>query len=224
MWKRLVLKYLIVEFCPLLADSAHLHHRPFRQYSPLRRGLSRSCVCVCAKLLSWVSLLLSASLSSLLLFSHRIFWGNVSRSLTRFEFLWGSEIAFFFLFWKWLQFEVFFAFAFWWKNEEVIMNLVCCFLFGVCEKSLVRCGFFCCWWWWWWWCCETWIYFFPGIFSTTTFFQSNYFSELCNMGKGGVLATCCDILIAILLPPLGVFLKYGCMVRTQSFFVLVSQL
>ncbi|CAM6018460.1 hypothetical protein BDL97_11G020100 [Sphagnum fallax] len=33
------------------------------------------------------------------------------------------------------------------------------------------------------------------------------------MGKGGVLATCCDILIAILLPPLGVFLKYGCMME-----------
>ncbi|CAK9193889.1 hypothetical protein BDL97_10G019200 [Sphagnum fallax] len=30
------------------------------------------------------------------------------------------------------------------------------------------------------------------------------------MGKGGGLGTCCDILIAILLPPLGVFFKYGC--------------
>ncbi|CAK9196093.1 unnamed protein product [Sphagnum troendelagicum] len=26
-------------------------------------------------------------------------------------------------------------------------------------------------------------------------------------------STCCDILIAILLPPLGVFLKYGCMME-----------
>jgi hypothetical protein len=32
------------------------------------------------------------------------------------------------------------------------------------------------------------------------------------MGKGGGLGTCCDILIAILLPPLGVFFKYGCRV------------
>ncbi|CAK9859184.1 unnamed protein product [Sphagnum jensenii] len=30
------------------------------------------------------------------------------------------------------------------------------------------------------------------------------------MGKGGGLGTCVDILIAILLPPLGVFFKYGC--------------
>ncbi|CAK9193640.1 unnamed protein product [Sphagnum troendelagicum] len=30
------------------------------------------------------------------------------------------------------------------------------------------------------------------------------------MGKGGSLGTCVDILIAILLPPLGVFFKYGC--------------
>ncbi|KAH9549374.1 hypothetical protein CY35_10G015900 [Sphagnum magellanicum] len=33
------------------------------------------------------------------------------------------------------------------------------------------------------------------------------------MGKGGGLATCCDILIAIFLPPLGVFFKYGCMME-----------
>ena len=30
------------------------------------------------------------------------------------------------------------------------------------------------------------------------------------MGKGGVAATFCEVLIAILLPPLGVFLKYAC--------------
>ncbi|CAK9199920.1 unnamed protein product [Sphagnum jensenii] len=30
------------------------------------------------------------------------------------------------------------------------------------------------------------------------------------MGKGSSGATFCEVLIAILLPPLGVFLKYGC--------------
>jgi len=30
------------------------------------------------------------------------------------------------------------------------------------------------------------------------------------MGKGGLAATCCELLLAILLPPLGVFFKYGC--------------
>ncbi|XP_024379554.1 salt stress-induced hydrophobic peptide ESI3 [Physcomitrium patens] len=30
------------------------------------------------------------------------------------------------------------------------------------------------------------------------------------MGKGGVAATLCEILLAIFLPPLGVFFKYNC--------------
>lgn len=32
------------------------------------------------------------------------------------------------------------------------------------------------------------------------------------MGKGGDTATCVDILLAIILPPLGVFFKFGCKV------------
>ncbi len=62
MWKRLVFKHFNVEFCPLLADSAHLHHRPFANIV-LSGELSLSCVCACAraKLSSWVPLLLSAS-------------------------------------------------------------------------------------------------------------------------------------------------------------------
>jgi uncharacterized membrane protein YqaE (UPF0057 family) len=30
-------------------------------------------------------------------------------------------------------------------------------------------------------------------------------------------ANCVDIILAIILPPLGVFLKFGCNVRTSSF-------
>ncbi|XP_024365985.1 hydrophobic protein RCI2A [Physcomitrium patens] len=30
------------------------------------------------------------------------------------------------------------------------------------------------------------------------------------MGKGGSTATFCEVLLAILLPPLGVFLRYAC--------------
>lgn len=42
-------------------------------------------------------------------------------------------------------------------------------------------------------------------------------SDSASMGKGGVAATFCEILIAILLPPLGVFLKYACGVSTWMF-------
>jgi len=59
MWKRLVFKHFNVEFCPLLADSALLHHRPFANIV-LSGELSLVCVCVCVQS-SWVSLLLFAS-------------------------------------------------------------------------------------------------------------------------------------------------------------------
>lgn len=38
------------------------------------------------------------------------------------------------------------------------------------------------------------------------------------MGKGGVAATLCEILLAIFLPPLGVFFKYNCGVSDHIFF------
>jgi len=107
-------------------------------------------------------------LLELVAISYRIFWGNVSRSLTRFEFLWGSEISFFFLFWKWLQFAVvFLRLHFDERMKKLLWTWSAVFLFGVCENSLVRGGFFCCccWWWWWWWCCETSIFFFQEYFS-----------------------------------------------------------
>jgi hypothetical protein len=44
------------------------------------------------------------------------------------------------------------------------------------------------------------------------------------MGKGKSGATFCEILIAILLPPLGVFLKYACGVRPVPFIAVDQKL
>jgi hypothetical protein len=233
MWKRLVFKHFNVEFFPLLADSAHLHHRPFRQYSPLRRALSLVCVCACKALV--VSAAASLCFSSLLLlvteFSE-VMYRDLLHFLNFFEarrFLFFFVLRFFFSFSGSIgcNLKSFFCVCILMKEwrsyyELGLLFFVWCLWEVSCEERffllllLMMMMIMMLW--------DFNFIFFPGIFSATTFFQSKYFSELCNMGKGGVLATCCDILIAILLPPLGVFLKYGCMVRTLSFFILLSPL
>jgi len=186
------------------------------------------CVCVCKALVVSAAASLSSLLQLVTEFSEVMYRGLL-HVLNFFE---ARRLLFFVLRFLFPFLEVvaiwsrFFAFAFWWKNgrsyyELGLLFFVWCLWEVSCEVRffllllLMMMMMMMLW---------DFNFFFPGIFSATTFFQSNYFSELCNMGKGGVLATCCDILIAILLPPLGVFLKYGCMVRTQSFFILVSQL
>jgi hypothetical protein len=48
--------------------------------------------------------------------------------------------------------------------------------------------------------------------------------SIAQMGKGKSGATFCEVLIAILLPPLGVFLKYDCGVRPVPFIAVDQKL